>query len=106
MFSLKMRDVLGTAVLDEAGIAELRKSREERHFFLNVHGTQTLVVYQLVNSDWLIVGKVPVHQLLKQVNEVAQRTILIGLAYILGSMLIAVSFPPKSSCLLSIFEKG
>ncbi len=99
-------NVLGTAVLDETGIKELQKSRTERHFFLNVHGTQTLVVYQIVNNDWLIVGKVPVHQLLKQVNEVAQRTILIGLAYILGSMLIAGFLSSKVILPLKRLRKG
>lgn len=99
--------VIGTAVLDKTGIKELQKGRIERHFFLDDHGARTLVVYQrLVNNDWLIVGKVPVQQLLKQVNEVAQRTILIGLAYILGSMLIAGYLSSRVILPLKQLRKG
>lgn len=100
-------NVLGTSVLDETGLNELRKNRKERHVFLEVQGAETLVVYQEVaNSDWMIVGKIPVHLLLKQVNEVAKRTILIGLAYILGSMLLAGFLSSKVIMPLKRLRKG
>lgn len=100
-------NAIGTSVLDETGLNELRKNRNERHVFLEVQGAQTLVVYQEVaNSDWMIIGKIPVHLLLKQVNEVAQRTILIGLAYILGSMLLAGFLSSKVIMPLKRLRKG
>lgn len=100
-------NTLGTPVLDEAGLNELRASRNERYFFLKDKGDQTLVIYQkLANSDWLIVGKVPVNLLLKQVNEVAQRTILIGAAFIVGSMLIAGLLSSKVILPLKRLRKG
>jgi two-component system sensor histidine kinase YesM len=82
-------NVLGTSVLDEKSFNELKASGDKQ-MFINVQGDPSLVVYkELADTDWLVIGKAPVRQVLKQVNAVAQRTVLIGLAYILGSMLLA-----------------
>ncbi|KRE48758.1 cache domain-containing sensor histidine kinase [Paenibacillus sp. Soil522] len=100
-------NMIGTSVLNETGLRKLRENGKKRHIFLNDQGDQTLVVYQkLVNSEWMIIGKIPVHQLLKQVNEVAQRTILIGLGFILGSMLLAGFLSSKVIMPLKSLRKG
>ncbi|MDQ0897811.1 MULTISPECIES: sensor histidine kinase [unclassified Paenibacillus] len=80
----------GKPLLNEQNFSEFEKMRPEPYFFINEDKGQTLIVYKsFMNSDWMLVGKVPVNVLLAQVNSVAKRTILIGLSALLSTMLFA-----------------
>lgn len=80
----------GKPLLNEQNFSEFEKVRPEPYFFINEEKGQTLIVYKsFMNSDWMLVGKVPVNVLLARVNSVAQRTILIGLSALLSTMLFA-----------------
>ena len=53
-------------------------------------GVDTLFVSnEINNTSWALVGKIPLNVLLRQVNELAIRTMLIGALCLLGAMLLA-----------------
>ena len=80
----------GKPLFNEQNFSEFEKVSPEPYFFINEDIGQSLIVYKsFMNSDWMLVGKVPVNVLLARVNSVAKRTILIGLSALFSTMLFA-----------------
>ncbi len=81
---------IGKPLFQEANLLEWNKYPDEPYTFVKDQNLKSLVVYRsLENTDWILVGKIPVHVLLEQVNAVARKTILIGLVCLLAAMLLA-----------------
>ena len=78
-----------------------------RYRFGDDQGVQTLFVsHKLDKTSWVLVGKVPLHTLLRQANVLAKRTILIGAVCLLGAMLIASLLASKIITPLKLLKKG
>ncbi|MGO4542523.1 sensor histidine kinase [Paenibacillus sp. 2TAB19] len=60
----------------------------------------------LANTSWVLVGIVDVRTLLKEVNELARDTIYIGIACLLGAMLIAILLSSRILTPLKELKKG
>ncbi|QGQ95945.1 sensor histidine kinase [Paenibacillus psychroresistens] len=81
---------IGEPLFEETNLIEWNKYHEDPYTFVKDQNQKSLVVYRsLLNTDWILVGKVPVNVLLEQVNAVAQKTILIGFVCLLAAMLLA-----------------
>ncbi|AIQ58726.1 sensor histidine kinase [Paenibacillus borealis] len=69
--------------------------------------SEVLYVSQaLAKTSWVLVGIVDVHTLLKEVNGLARDTILIGIACLLGAMLIAILLSSRILTPLKELKKG
>ncbi|NRF94761.1 hypothetical protein HQN89_28095 [Paenibacillus frigoriresistens] len=98
---------IGKPLFQEANLKIWNMPREETHFFVKDQGQQALVVYRnLDNTDWVLVGKVPVNVLLEQVNAVAKRTVLIGLMILLLAMLFASLLSSRVLIPIKRLKKG
>lgn len=84
------RSEAGKPILERVQSQHPFKQTNNKHFFIQDRGEQWLVVFkELPKTDWLLVGKVPLDQLLGNVNALAKRSLLIGLFSLLASMLLA-----------------
>jgi two-component system, sensor histidine kinase YesM len=69
--------------------------------------SEVLYVSQpLANTSWVLVGIVNVRTLLKEVNGLARDTILIGIACLLGAMLVAILLSSRILTPLKELKKG
>jgi two-component system sensor histidine kinase YesM len=77
-------------IITEENLKTITESNDERHFFTSANNKSSLIVFQeLTGTNWILVGKVAVHILLKQVNEAAKRTFWIGAIALFVSMGLA-----------------
>ncbi|QHW30806.1 sensor histidine kinase [Paenibacillus rhizovicinus] len=80
---------------------------KSRYVYADHLGEKTLFVSnKLDNTSWVLVGQVPLHTLLRQVNELALRTLIIGAACLLGAMMIASILSSKIITPLKQLKKG
>ncbi|QGQ94886.1 sensor histidine kinase [Paenibacillus psychroresistens] len=78
-----------------------------KYLYGEEQGGKTLFVSnELHNTSWVLVGKVPLRVLLKQVNALAVRTIFIGAICLLGAMIIASVLASRIITPLKQLKKG
>lgn len=66
------------------------QEKKSGYFYSNVGKVDWLIVFkELTGTDWVLVGKVPVKLLLKEVTGFLKRTIIIGFICLIVSMLLA-----------------
>jgi hypothetical protein len=80
-------DSLEKTIITQENLKTIAESNRERHFFTSDNNTPTLIVFEkLKGTNWILLGKVSVHTLLKQVYEAAKQTFLIGAIALFISM--------------------
>ncbi|NBD25783.1 sensor histidine kinase [Paenibacillus glycinis] len=78
-----------------------------RYLYADHLGEKTLFVSnKLDNTSWVLVGQIPLGILLRQVNELALRTLMIGAVCLLGAMIIASVLSSKIITPLKQLKKG
>ncbi|QHW33738.1 sensor histidine kinase [Paenibacillus rhizovicinus] len=77
-------------------IAQMSRSEEKPYAYTDESGRRSLVVYRTISqTEWVLVGKAPLSELLGQVNAVAERTLLIGSLCLIVAMLLAAILSSK-----------
>ncbi|WP_256761906.1 sensor histidine kinase [Cohnella sp. WQ 127256] len=81
---------IGSPLFQEANLMKWNEHNDEPYAYVTDQSGKSLVFYRSVaNTDWILVGKVPVSVLLEEVNALAQRAIIIGFACLMIAMLLA-----------------
>ncbi|QHT61330.1 sensor histidine kinase [Paenibacillus lycopersici] len=76
--------------------AQMSRSEQQSYKYTDESGRRSLVVYRAISqTEWVLVGKAPLSELLGQVNAVAKRTLLIGTVCLIVAMLLAAVLSSK-----------
>lgn len=84
-----------------------RRSSASGHFYTGQGGGGSLVVYRkLPETEWLLVSEYSTQALLKPVNDLTKRTVMIGMLSLVLSMLLASLLASRTVTSLKILSKG
>lgn len=98
---------VGEPLLSQFNFSEMAKKHPEPYFFIKESKEHSLLVYKnFSESDWVLVGKVPVPVLLDKINSVAKRTVYIGIFALLGTMLFASFLSSRVLIPIKRLKKG